>query len=111
MKIGFNIKINLSKIEQSKCFVGKQGKYLDATVFYNDEKSEYNDNGIIFQSPTKEERQADKKASGALLGNITEFWTDGEPRSSTPATTPPKDNMGQARPKPVDDSFDDDIPF
>ena len=111
MKIGFRIKINLSKIDQSKCFVGKQGKYLDATVFYSDEKGQYDDNGIVFQDATKEERQADKKASGELLGNITEFWTDGQPRTSVPATSPPQNNMRQSKPKPVSDEFDDDIPF
>ena len=111
MKIGFNIKINLSLIEQSKCFAGKKGKYLDCTVFYDDVKGEYGDNGIINQAATKEEREVNKKASGVLLGNITEFWTDGKPRSSVPATSPPQDNMGQPKPKPVDDGFDDDIPF
>ena len=117
MKLGFRIKVNLSKIDQSKCFKGGKNNdtFLDATVFYEDIKGDYGDNGMITQDPTKEESLAAKargeKAKGVILGNLTEFWWDEEPRSSmsVPATSPPQNNMQQNVAPAV--AFDDDIPF
>ena len=73
MKIGVNLSINVSKIDKDLLFTGKNGKYLDATVFVNlDELSQFGDNGIINQSISKESKDAGE--TGALLGNAKVFW-------------------------------------
>ena len=52
MKLGIGISINLSQIDQSKCYKGGRNNdtFLDATVYYEDEKHpEYKTNGIILR--------------------------------------------------------------
>jgi len=62
------IKIDVSKIDRDRLYQGAKGKYLDATVFLNDEEGQYGDNGMITQSVSKEEREAGVK--GNILGNV-----------------------------------------
>lgn len=102
MKIGVNLKIDVTKIDKQKLFAGAKGKYLDATVFIDiDNKGEFGDNGMITQDMTKAERDAGVKNGGAILGNATVFWSDGQAKSKTPS--------GQGQDAPID--FDDDINF
>jgi len=62
------IKIDLKKIDQSKCFRGKNGAvYLDAVVFENDDPDQFGYTQVIYQSVSKEDREAGKK--GAIVGN------------------------------------------
>lgn len=97
MKIGVNIKIDVTKIDKSKLFEGKKGTYLDLTSFIDiDNKDKYDNNGFVSQSTTKEERDAGEK--GAILGNVKVFFQD---------ISANIDYKGPA----VDDSLDDDIPF
>tara|TARA_R110000744_G_scaffold355344_1_gene461863 strand:+ start:1134 stop:1442 length:309 start_codon:yes stop_codon:yes gene_type:complete len=102
MKIGVNLKINVTKIDKSKLFHGKNGAvYLDATAFIDiDNKGEYGDNGMIVQSKKK-----DDEGKGAILGNSTVFWKD--------ETQQPPIQQKQFQDKPVfnADTFEDDIPF
>ena len=83
MKIGVNLSINVSNIDKAKLFDGKKGKYLDATVFIDTgEADQYGNHGMIAQSATKEERDANIK--GAILGNAKIFWNDsGSPQQSS----------------------------
>ena len=91
-KIGVRLKIDVTKIDKSKLFKGKKGTYLDATVFINPNKDEYDNNGMITQD-------AEKNESGNILGNCKVFWEEqGAPQQSAP----PAPNM---------DTPDDDIPF
>lgn len=63
------IKIDVTKIDKSRLFQGKNGaQYLDATVFVNEEQGQYGDNGMVTQSVSKEERESGVK--GAILGNV-----------------------------------------
>jgi hypothetical protein len=102
-KIGVSFKIDVTKIEKARLFVGQKGKYLDATVFIDlDELDQYGNSGMITQDVSKEERQAGTK--GAILGDSKVFWR-GE--GQAPQTAKPQGNSG---PDPVDD-FDDSIPF
>ena len=39
--------IDLTKIDKSKIFEGKKGKYYPVTVVLNDEPSQYGDSGYI----------------------------------------------------------------
>lgn len=100
MKIGVNLKIDVTKIDKEKLFRGEKGTYLDSTVFIDiDNKGEWGDNGMITQDLTKAERDAGVKTGGAILGNATVFWSDGNKQA-------PKQSKPQA---PID--FDDAMPF
>jgi hypothetical protein len=102
-KIGVSLKINVSKIDKARLYVGKKGTYLDATVFIDlDELDQYGNSGMISQSVSQEERQAGTK--GEVLGDSKVFWRD---EGQAPQAARPQGNSG---PDPVDD-FEDDIPF
>jgi len=62
-----SLRINLSNIDMAKVYEGKKGNYLDAVLFLKDEKDQYDNNGMITQSISKEERE--KGVKGAILGN------------------------------------------
>ena len=63
--------INLSKIDKSKIYEGKKGKYYPVTVVINNEVGEYGDSGYIMTEQSKEEREM--KADKQYLGNVKEF--------------------------------------
>ena len=69
-----NASINLSKIDQSKIYEGKNGKYLTVSIVLNDE-TRYGNNVSISEAQTKEEREA--KSEKNYLGNGKVVWTDG----------------------------------
>ena len=116
MKIAVNFKVNLSKIDQSRCFNGQQGKYVDLTGFIDiDEVGQYGDNGTIAQQTSKEERDQGMKLP--IIGNTTVFWRDdGQPVARKAEQQQPSQQQCQAPPPqqapPIDD-FDNgsDIPF
>ena len=62
-----NASIDLTKIEKSKVIDGKKGKYINITVFVNDEVDQFGNNASIIMSQTKEEREA--KTPRVYLGN------------------------------------------
>jgi len=98
-KIGVNGKINVTKIDKSKLFHGKNGAiYLDFTTFIDlDNVSEYGDNGMITQSKKKEDTE-----NGNILGNSKIFWRD-EDQQTKKFDNDKVDNTN---------TFDDsDIPF
>ncbi|MGH2623339.1 MAG: hypothetical protein ACRDE7_06720, partial [Sphingobacterium sp.] len=66
-KTTVTLKIDVSKIEKERLFKGQKGTYLDAVVFLDTEADQYENNGMIVQSVSKEERAAGKR--GAILGN------------------------------------------
>jgi single-stranded DNA-binding protein len=106
-KVGVKLKIDVSKIDKNLLFKGTKGVYLDATVFINlDEPDQYDNNGMITQDETKENREGGK--NGPILGNCKVFWKDGgqhSNHSNKPANKP------AAKAAPEFDTFDDDIPF
>ena len=73
--------INLSKIDKSKIYEGKKGKYYPVTVVINNEVGEYGDSGYIMTEQTKEQREAKEQKS--YLGNVKDIWTDGQNVSTT----------------------------
>jgi len=106
MKIGVKLKINVSEIEKARLFKGKKGTYLDATVFVDiDNKDQYDNNGMITQDVTKEEK--DQGVKGPILGNVQVFWRDDNnaPRQAN------NQAMGRQEEPSLADDFDDDIPF
>lgn len=62
-----NASIDLTKIEKSKVIDGKKGKYINITMFVNDEVDQFGNNASIIMSQTKEEREA--KTPRVYLGN------------------------------------------
>lgn len=67
--------LNLDKLDKSKVVKGKKGTYYDLTISVNDEISQFGDNVSIYDTQSKEERQA-KKARN-YVGNGKVVWTDG----------------------------------
>lgn len=61
------IKIDVTKIDKKRLYVGAKGTYLNAVLFLNDQTDSYGNNGMIVESVTKEE--SDKGIRGAILGN------------------------------------------
>ena len=62
------LKIDVMKITREKLFTGKNGaKYLDCVVFIDNEKGQYQDNGMIVEDVSKEDKANGVK--GVILGN------------------------------------------
>lgn len=91
-------KIDVTKIDKARLFVGKKGKYLDV-VLIETPNSEFGDYMIV-QGVSKEERE--KGIKGAILGNAKAFKSR---RTETAAATPAPTEA----PKPEEP--DDDVPF
>ena len=118
MKIGVNMKIDVSKINKSLLYQGKKGVYLDATVFIDPSNpSQYGDHGMITQDTTK-----DSEDKGPILGNCTIFWSEdaqqaykqGMPGVQNALQQQPQAQQAPQQQAPNDDAFDDmdsPIPF
>lgn len=100
MKVGISLRIDVTKIDKSRLYKGAKGTYLDLTTFVDTMVTdEYDNNGRINQSLTKEEREA--KVQTPILGNVKVFYTDG---SQTGIEKPAVADMSIS-------DLDDDIPF
>lgn len=98
MKIGVNLRIDVTKLDKSRFFKGQKGIYADMTAFIDTENvSEYGDNGTISQAQSQEERQAGAKLP--IIGNAKIFWK-GE--SETTVNNQAKESGGGS---------DEDLPF
>ena len=92
-----NLKIDVTKLTKGKLFEGKKGTYANLTVAANrDGENEFGDTHHVFESQSKEEREAG--TDRVYIGNGKEFVFNGG--TTTTATAP--------RPEPV---MDDDLPF
>lgn len=101
-KIALSVKIDVTKIDKTRLFKGAKGTYLDLTTFIDlDQKDQYDNNGFISQSVTKDEKAAGVQTD--ILGNCRVFWSDmdsaPQPSQQAPALAAPVDDVG------------DDIPF
>lgn len=67
--------LNLDKLDKSKVVKGKKGTYYDLTLSINDEISQFGDNVSVYDTQSKEERQA--KTNRNYVGNGKVVWTDG----------------------------------
>jgi hypothetical protein len=68
MATNIGVKLDVTKIDKNRLFIGEKGVYLDATIIMRDEPDEYGYNGLIVQNVTEQERNAGVK--GAILGNV-----------------------------------------
>jgi len=97
-----NVSINLDKLPKQKIVKGKAGNYYNFTLSVNDDTNQYGQNVSVFDSQTKEEREA-KKAKD-YLGNGQVVWTDG---NCTKAVFQSKENNVKSRQTTVSN----DLPF
>jgi hypothetical protein len=121
MKVGIELRIDVTKIEKARIYNGQKGKYLTMTAFVDlDQKDQYDNNGMITHANMEGEERA------PILGNAKVFWTDGhqpqpaqQPQQRQQAHNPnlnpdgsPKTPQQMQQPRqPGRDDFDDDIPF
>ena len=68
MATNIGVKLDVKKIDKKRLYVGEKGVYLDATIIMFDEPDKYNNNGMIVQNVSEEERKAGVK--GEILGNV-----------------------------------------
>lgn len=75
------VKIDLNKIDESKIYEGKKGRYLELTLAINDENDQFGNNISAWNGQTVEEREAG--TSKQYLGNGKVFWTTGNVSKSS----------------------------
>ena len=81
MKVGLNLSIDVSKIVKDRLYKGAKGTYLNLTTFVDlDKKDQYDNNGFISQSVTKEERS--NGVQTPILGNVRVMYKDDDVQSS-----------------------------
>ena len=81
--IGVSASIDVSKIDKEKLVKGKKGTYLNITAFVDTEnKDQYDNNGMVTQSTTQEEREAG--TCGVILGNTKVFYQGESKQGSSP---------------------------
>lgn len=101
MTVGISIRINVEKIDKARLYKGAKGTYLDLTTFVDlDTKDQYDNNGFIKQSTSKEERDAGVKTE--ILGNVKVFSNDNQAKGNTAKVNQVLDQSKL---------LDDDIPF
>ena len=106
MRIGFNMTIDVTKLEKSRFFKGKKGTYAKLTCFVDtEETSQYGDNGTITQELSKEDR--DNGVKLPILGNAKIFWKDGQSGQQSQGRQPQQNNQNNG----YDAGMTDDIPF
>lgn len=113
----FSLKIDLSKIDESKIFQGKNGaQYLDIILIPTPDNA-YGNSHMACQSVTKEEKAVGKR--GAILGNAKPIGGGAPQQQSSPAArrTPYRSNPVRP-PQPTErqqanltDDDADDLPF
>ena len=70
-----NLSINLDNLPKEKFVKGKKGTYYNFTVSVNDDTNAYGQNASVFDSQSKEQREA--KQPKTYIGNGSVIWTDG----------------------------------
>jgi hypothetical protein len=93
------ISIDVTKLDKSKLVKGKKGTYANITVSVNDEDDQFGNNASIWESQTKEERDA--KVDRNFLGNGKVIW------SSQSSTNQPKSSGKKTQAS----NDEDDLPF
>lgn len=75
MKVGINLSIDVTKLEKERFVKGKKGTYANFTTFIDlDNKDQYENNGFVSQSITKEERS--NGVQTPILGNVRVIYRD-----------------------------------
>jgi hypothetical protein len=74
--------LNVAKIDSTKLIDGRTGKFLNVTITINDEVDKFGNNASIFESQSKEEREA--KTPKNYLGNGKVIWTSDKKKEDLP---------------------------
>jgi len=120
MKIGIELRIDVTKIDKARIYEGQKGKYLTMTAFVDlDQQDQYGNNGMITHK--KEEGE---QGQTPILGNTKVFWSDQpqqqsapqQPQSNRPMQQPPgytgQQGVNNGQPQPLPNDLDsEDIPF
>ena len=83
--MNYYLKIDTTKIDESRLFKGQKGTYLDC-VMIESKNSQYGDSHMIVQSVSKEEREAGVK--GPIIGNAKEQAARSQ-QAAAPTNNPP----------------------
>lgn len=121
MKVGIELKIDVTKIDKARLYKGEKGTYLTMTAFVDlDQVDQYDNNGMITHKKEK-----DEQGNTPILGNTKVFWKDEQQAQQQPKYAQQQAPQPQHQPQvqqspmannprpqmaPADD-FDDDIPF
>jgi hypothetical protein len=84
--MNIQVKLDVTKIDKTKLFQGKQGTYLDAVIFLKDTPDQYGNNGMIVQSVSADERAQGIK--GAILGNVKVMQAAPQQQAQAPQDLP-----------------------
>jgi hypothetical protein len=112
MKIGIEVRIDVTKIPKERIYVGEKGKYLTMTTFIDTEQEDqYGNHGFISPSTTKEEREQGEQTP--ILGNCKVFYKGGGKADNGSARDPAQrqEAARSMQGAPNDDDFLDDCPF
>ena len=71
-----SVSINVADLPKEKFVQGKKGTYYNFTISVNDDTNQFGQNVSLFDSQTKEEREA--KKSKTYIGNGSVIWSDGK---------------------------------
>ena len=95
-----NVKIDVTKLTKDRLFKGEKGTYANLTIAaYMDGENQYGDTHSVYESQSKEEREA--KMDRVYVGNGKEFIFGGNGETKT-----------APRPEPVTADVDDEeLPF
>lgn len=85
------------------------GTWKSYTGSINDKTDQYGNNVSIYESQTKEERDA--KAKKKYIANGKVLWTDGVIKTAHELSATPVSDAGLGRDKPGMQSSNDDLPF
>jgi len=96
-----NCSIDLSKIDKSKIKEGKNGaKYYDFVVDQRKEPDQYGKTHTVYESQTKEEREAKKTKN--YIGGGKEYVFGGTTTKVMPDNTPTKAEVNNDEPETMD---------
>ena len=113
MKIGIDLKLDVSKLDKDRFFKGAKGTYCDLTAFIDTEvQGQYGDNGVINQKTSKEEWDSGVKLP--IVGNVKVFYksdTSASEHAQHPANRKPDYYTPQGGNEPDAGKLDGDIPF
>jgi hypothetical protein len=84
--MNIQVKLDVTKIDKTKLFQGKQGTYLDAVIFLKETPDQYGNNGMIVQSVSADERAQGIK--GAILGNVKVMQQQAQQQKTEPQDLP-----------------------
>jgi hypothetical protein len=85
MKVGLSVGINVTKIDKERITVDKNGgKWINLTTFVDiDNVDQYDNNGFISQSISKEERS--NGVQTPILGNVRVIYKDDQGSGPAPS--------------------------